>query len=66
MGEDQCAAHEAIAAAHLAAMRGMALTLLRRDDTCRRGERVRGIAAKRAKAGRDVECLEHVLLLRIM
>lgn len=65
MGEDPCAVHEAVAAAHLAAMRGMALTILRRDDTCRRGKRIRGIAAKRAKAGRNIAYLEHVLSLGI-
>jgi predicted transposase YbfD/YdcC len=63
MGEDRCAVHEENAAAHLAAMRGMAVTLLLRDDTCRRGKRVRGIAAKRAKAGRNIEYLEHVISL---
>ena len=65
MGEDRCAVHEANAAANLAAIRGMALTLLVRDDTCRRGKRIRGVAAKRAKAGRSIEYLEHVLSLGI-
>jgi predicted transposase YbfD/YdcC len=65
MGEDQCAVHEANAAANLAAIRGIALSLLLRDDTSRRGKRVRGVAAKRAKAGRNVEYLEHVLSLGI-
>ena len=65
MGEDRCSVHEANAAAHLAAMRGLALNLLQRDDTCRRGKRVRVIAAKRAKAGRNIEYLEHVLSLGI-
>lgn len=65
MGEDRCAVHEANAAAHLATMRGMAVSLLRRDDTCRRGKRIRGVAAKRAKAGRNTEYLEHVLSLGI-
>ena len=65
MGEDRCAVHEANAAALLATMRGMAVTLLLRDDTCRRGKRIRGVAAKRAKAGRNTEYLEHVLSLGI-
>jgi len=65
MGEDQCAVHEANAAANLAAIRGIAVSLLLRDDTSRRGKRVRGVAAKRAKAGRNVEYLEHVLSLGI-
>lgn len=65
MGEDRCAVHEANAAANLAAIRGLALTLLLRDTTCRRGKRIRGVAAKRAKAGRNIEYLEHVISLGI-
>lgn len=65
MGEDRCTVHDANAAANLASMRAMALTLLQKDDTCRRGKRVRGIAAKRAKAGRNTAYLEHVLSLGI-
>ena len=65
MGEDRCSVHDANAAANLASMRAMALALLQKDDTCRRGKRVRGIAAKRAKAGRNVDYLEHVLSLGI-
>lgn len=63
MGEDRCKVHEANAATNLASMRRLALTLLQRDETCRRGKRIRGIAAKRAKAGRNTEYLEHVLTL---
>lgn len=63
MGEDRCKVHDANAATNLASMRRQALTLLQRDDTCRRGKRVRGIAAKRAKAGRNIDYLEHVLSL---
>ena len=65
MGEDRCAVHEANAAANLAAIRGLALTLLLRDTTCRRGKRIRGVAAKRAKAGRNIEYLEYVISLGI-
>jgi predicted transposase YbfD/YdcC len=63
MGEDRCKVHEANAATNLASMRRLALMLLQRDETCRRGKRIRGIAAKRAKAGRNTEYLEHVLTL---
>lgn len=46
-----------------ASMRRLAPTLLQRDDTCRLGERIRGIAARRAKAGRNTEYIEHVFNL---
>ncbi|MDO9016349.1 MAG: hypothetical protein Q8S73_05470 [Deltaproteobacteria bacterium] len=61
MGESRCAVPEAAAAAHLAAMWGMAVTLLLRDDTCQRWKWIRGFAVKRATAVRNIECLEHVL-----
>ena len=56
MGEDGCTIHNEQGAQNFGALRRVALTLLQRETTLKRG-----LAAKRAKAGRNTAYLERVL-----
>jgi predicted transposase YbfD/YdcC len=56
MDEDACPIHDEQGAQNFGALRRLSLMLLKRDTTSKRG-----IAAKRAKAARNTEYLEHVL-----
>ena len=56
MGEDACAIHDAAGATNFSLLRRMALTLLQRDDTLKRG-----VKAKQKKAGWDNDYLLHLL-----
>ena len=56
MGEDACAIHDENAAQNFGALRRMSLAMLQRETSLKRG-----VAAKRAKAGRNTVYLEKVL-----
>jgi predicted transposase YbfD/YdcC len=60
MGEDACAVHDEIGAQNFGTLRRISLMMLQRETTLKRG-----IAAKRAKAARNVQYLEKVLVCGI-
>jgi predicted transposase YbfD/YdcC len=60
MGEDACAIQDEYGAQNFGALRRMSLLMLQRDVSLQRG-----LAAKRAKAARNTDDLEHVLTLGI-
>ena len=58
MGEDECAVHDELGAQNLASLRRLTLMMLKRDTRLKKG-----IEAKRAKAARNTEYLEHLITL---
>lgn len=60
MGEDSCVVRDELGAQNLATLRRLSLQMLQQDSSY-----TRGIAAKRAKAARCTEDLEHILRLGI-
>ncbi|MDO9018141.1 MAG: ISAs1 family transposase [Deltaproteobacteria bacterium] len=56
MGEDACTIHDEVGATNFGLLRRMALTLLQRDDTLKRG-----VKAKQKKAGWNNDYLLHLL-----
>jgi predicted transposase YbfD/YdcC len=56
MGEDACAIHDEAGAQNMGTLRRMSLMMLQRETTLNRG-----VAAKRAKASRNIGYLERVL-----
>lgn len=55
MGEDACAIHDENAATNVAALKRIALILLRRNESFRQGEKVKGVAARQEKANRSTD-----------
>lgn len=65
MGEDACAIYDANAATNVGLMRRLGLMMAQRETTFARGTRPKSVRAKQAKAQRNTDYLEKLLLAGI-